>query len=249
MGRLFMFLFVLLIMAFVACFIRLAWKAVENEAKKNTKDGDIEKPRNLKPYITTLLICGAVTSICIGILDHLALGGWMQLGVLCLGISSFLGISSRIRRKSILKMEWEKLTSGNRADILEVLDGAQTRLRKIRRFAQSEQCPRLKGILTSIEESGWSLVRELTSRPDDILSSQPFLESYLDTTNAIMQRYIAIEDQSKKDALFVEIQPALVDLDKAFAMKVGKFKRREEFELGVDIKHLKYQLRGDGYGK
>lgn len=249
MGRLIMFVFVMLIMAFVACFGYLAWKAVNNELNKNTKKDDIEKPSTLKPYIATLFICGAITSIGIGVLDHLTLGGWTQIGVLLLGMSSFLGISSWIRKKSILKMEWEKLTSGNRDDIVEILDGAQSRLRKVRRFAQSGHCPRLKGVLSSIEESGWKLVKELTSRPDDIVSSQQFLEFYLDTTNAIMQRYIAIEDQSKKNEMFLDIQPALNDLDKAFAAKIDKFKKREEFELDVDIKHLKYQLRGDGYGK
>lgn len=249
MGR-FITLFIILFM--LAFFFFVIWGAIKivgmnsHNSKTRKRFGKVKSTtdqESINPYLWTILVCGSLISIFIGILEYLAISGYFQFGIIGLGVAIGAGIVSWIHRKRKNALTLKKRDGINRDDIIAKINTAKDLLNKIYNYSNHGRCADLKDKLRNIVKSGNDLIDELNQRPEDVMKLSNYMDFYLQQTMSVVQRYTEIEDKRERDIVLNQLTPVLNNLDYAFAEKVEMFKKREKFDLNVDIKLLEQEIK------
>lgn len=250
MGRI---ITVLIILFMISLFVFILWGVITilNLKIRDSKSKNYIKDRksttvslnNIKPYLWTILVCGSLISIGIGILEYLAISGYFEFGIIGLGIAFGAGIMSWIHKKRKSAFNLKNMNKINNDEILSKITEAKKLLDKIYNYSNHGRCADLKDRLKSIVKSGSDLMKELDDRPEDVIKLSNYMDFYLQQTVSVVQRYAEIEDLRERSMVLNQLNPVLTNLDSAFAEKVQMFKKREKFDLDVDIKLLEQEIK------
>lgn len=122
-------------------------------------------------------------------------------------------------------------------EIALVINNGISKVEQIREMNESVQDVRINLDIQKIITVAEKIFEDFRKDPDDIRDARQFLNTYLDTTVELVQKYIKVQDRSgdEAEAVKVKFRDSLVQIEELFENQYEKLVSDEVFEFDVEL--------------
>ena len=129
----------------------------------------------------------------------------------------------------------------------KVLKAAHGLLAEERTLSARIRNQEVRAALAPVFDKAENIIKALQSDPDDIPSTKQFLNYYIPTLDAVLKKYLKLEQSNVDISLETEkIKSYIADIDKAMDRQYSNLFNDDKLDLSVEMEAMTMALQRDG---